>query len=64
MNMPVFIAFFLFDEKENLIDNRVAVVGTHSAKQSKSKEWDKNRTVEFDESIPQFKKAEVLKYLL
>lgn len=64
MNMPVFIAFFLFDEKENLVDNRVAVVGTHAAKQSKSKEWDKNRTVEFDESIPQFKKAEVLKYLL
>lgn len=64
MNMPVFIAFFLFDEKENLIDNRVAVVGTHSAKQSKSKEWDKNRTVEFAESIPQFKKAEVLKYLI
>jgi hypothetical protein len=64
MNMPVFIAFFLFDEKENLIDNRVAVVGTHAAKQSKSKEWDKNRTVEFEDSLPLFTKSELLKYLL
>lgn len=64
MNMPVFVAFFLFDEKEILKDTRVAVIGLHTPKLSSEKEWDKNKTVEFDESIPQFTKAEVLKYLL
>jgi hypothetical protein len=64
MNMPVFISFFLLDEKENLLDTRVAIIGTHTPTQSKSKEWDKNKTVEFDVSLPAFTKAEILKYLL
>lgn len=64
MNMPVFIAFFLFDEKENLIENRLAVIGIHQAKISSTKEWDKNKTVEFDISLPPFTKSEILKYLL
>ncbi|NWF89133.1 MAG: hypothetical protein HXY50_06675 [Ignavibacteriaceae bacterium] len=64
MNMPIFIAFFLLDEKENLNDNRVAVIGTHTPKPSSKKEWDKNRTVEFEDSLPVFTKAELLKYLV
>jgi len=63
MNMPVFIAFFLLDEREFLIENRVAVIGVHTPKQSKEKEWDKNRTVEFDNPLPAFTKSELLKYL-
>jgi len=64
MNMPVFVAFFKFDEKENLIETRVAVVGIHKANQSSEKEWDKNKTVEFDSLLPVFNKSEILKQLL
>ena len=64
MNMPVFIAFFLLDEKDNLLETRVAAIGVNTTKQSQSIEWDKNKTVEFDESLPIFTKAEILKYLL
>jgi hypothetical protein len=64
MKMPVFIAFFLIDEKDYLLESRFAVVGVHSAKPSKSKEWDKNKTVEFLDSLPAFTKPEILKHLL
>ena len=64
MNMPVFVAFFLLDEKENITNYRVAVIGAHTPKQSKEKEWDKNKTVEFDNSLPAFTKSELLKHLL
>jgi len=64
MNMPVFIAFFLLDEENNLLENRVAAIGVHTPKFSKSKEWDKNKTVEFENSLPIFTKSELLKYLL
>lgn len=64
MNMPVFIAFFLLDKEDNLLENRVAVIGKHTPILSKSKGWDKNKTVEFEESLPNFTKAELLRYLL
>jgi hypothetical protein len=64
MNMPVFVIFFKFDEKENLIENRLAVVGLHKANRSSEKEWDKNKTVEFENTIPAFTKSELLKHLL
>lgn len=64
MNMPVFVAFFLFDEKENLKEDRVAVIGVHKPQPSALKEWDKNKTVEFDNSLPSFTKSEILKCLL
>ncbi len=64
MNIPVFIIFFLFGEKEILLENRIAVIGIHSPKLSKEKEWDKNKTVEFENSLPAFSKSELLKYLL
>jgi len=64
MNMPVFVIFFKFDEKENLIENRLAVVGLHKANRSSEKEWDKNKTVEFENDLPAFTKSEILKHLL
>lgn len=64
MNMPVFIAFFLLDDKENLIETRIAVVGVNTTKQSQSNEWDKNKTVEFEDPLPIFTKAEILKHVL
>jgi hypothetical protein len=64
MNMPVFVAFFLFDEGETLIKNHLAFIGIHKVKASSIKEWDKNKTVEFEDSLPPFTKSELLKYLL
>lgn len=64
MKMPAFIAFFLFDEKENLMETRLAVVGAHKPKTSSIKEWDKNKVVEFDNTLPAFTKSEILKHLL
>jgi hypothetical protein len=63
MNMPVFVVFFLFNEKESLMDSRLAAIGIHKPQQSKEKEWDKNKTVEFEESLPNFTKAELLGHL-
>ncbi len=64
MNMPVFVSFFQFDEKDNLLDKRFAVIGFHQPKASKEKEWDKNKTVEFDDILPEFTKSKFLKYFL
>jgi hypothetical protein len=64
MNMPVFVTFFLFDDKENLIETRLAVVGLHNVKESSEKEWDKNKTIEFDNSLPAFTKPEIIKHFL
>jgi hypothetical protein len=64
MEMPVFIAFFLFDKNDDLMETRLAVIGIHTLKSSSKKEWDKNKTIEFVDSLPEFSKAEVLNYLL
>jgi hypothetical protein len=64
MNMPVFVVFFLFNEKESLMDSRLAAIGIHKPQQSKEKEWDKNKTVGFDNSLSAFTKSEIIKYLL
>ncbi len=64
MNIPVLVAFFLFDEKDNLLENRFAAIGIHQLNLTKGKEWDKNKTVEFKNSLPSFTKSEILKYLL
>lgn len=64
MKLPVFIAFFLFDKNEDLKETRLTVVGIHMPKSSSKREWDKNKTIEFDDSLPPFTKAEILKYML
>jgi hypothetical protein len=64
MNMSVFVAFFLFDEKKDLKDTRVTVICVHTSKPSIEKEWNKNKTIEFDNSLSAFTKSEILKYLL
>lgn len=64
MDMHVLIAFFLFDEKNTLLDNRFAVIGIHLPTSSKEKKWDKNKTIEFKNDLPLFTKAELLRYLI
>ena len=64
MNMPVFVSFFQFDEKDNLIENRFAVLGTHVPDKVNIKAWDGNVAVEFNNNLPGFTKSELLKCLL
>ncbi len=62
--LPVIIAFFVFDSNNNLLEKRFAFLGKHNYFVSKGKQWDKNQTVEFENDLPEFNKAEILNYLL
>jgi hypothetical protein len=62
--VPVVIAFFIFDECNNLSERRFAFLPAHQYVESASKQWDKNKTVEFKEELPKFTKENLIKYLL
>jgi hypothetical protein len=64
INIPVIITFMIFDEQNDLIDRRFAFLPKHEFINSKSKQWDKNKTVEFEAGLPKFTKENVLKHLL
>ncbi len=64
LEVPVIIAFLLFDDNRNLIDRRFAFLEAHKFISSKSEQWDKNKTVEFDEELPKFTKENLIKYLI
>lgn len=61
--LPVIIAFMVFDEQHRLIEKRFAVIDKHQFKTNTQKQWDKNVTVEFECELPEFTKANLLKYL-
>ena len=63
LNMPVFVAFAVFDGKNNLTEFKFACLGKHSFIASTGKEWDKNATVEFEMDLPEFNKSNILKFL-
>ncbi|MGD8782553.1 MAG: hypothetical protein PVH88_26800 [Ignavibacteria bacterium] len=63
-NVPVIIVFFVFNESMELTGRKFALVGNHSYKQSAEKQWDKNRTVEFQFELPDFNKANFINTLL
>jgi hypothetical protein len=64
MNVPVIISFFVFDEQNNLVDRRFAILSEHKFRDSENKQWDKNKTVQFDEELPKFTKENLMKYLI
>ncbi|MCL5031189.1 MAG: hypothetical protein M1480_19470 [Bacteroidetes bacterium] len=64
LNLPVLICFALFNNHEAFLDFKFACLGVHSYTSSNQKEWDKNTTVEFEKDLPEFTKANVLKYLI
>lgn len=63
LEVPVIIVFLVFDEDRNLIDRRVAFLEAHKFNSSRLEQWDKNRTVEFDEELPKFTKENLIKHL-
>ncbi len=64
MKMPVLIAFFVFDEQNNLAERRFAVLNAHKFTNSENQQWDKNKTVEFDNDLPNFTKENLVSFLL
>lgn len=62
LNYPLIIAFFVFDSQNNLIDRRFAYLPYHNYKESEQRQWDKNKTVEFNEDLPKFTKDLLRKY--
>lgn len=60
LNMPVIICFFAFDDMNMVKDRRFAIVNVHKYIESKNKQWDKNKTVEFIADLPVFNKKNLL----
>ncbi|MBI9071934.1 MAG: hypothetical protein JEY94_10065 [Melioribacteraceae bacterium] len=63
-NIPIIIAFFVFDINKALLERRFAFLNLHNYIASQKKQWDKNTTVEFRADIPEFTKGNLLKCLL
>ena len=61
--LPLVVAFFVIDKERKILKRKFAVLNIHSHKLSTNKQWDKNRTVEFEKDIPDFTKANLLKYI-
>ncbi len=61
--IPVIIAFMVFDESNILIERRFAFLNFHNYIFSSDRQWDKNRTVEFNFELPEFNKANIIEYL-
>ncbi len=63
-SLPIIVAFFVYDQKQNLLKRKFAFLKTHHYVESNGKQWDKNKTVEFRENLPDFTKANVINYLV
>jgi hypothetical protein len=61
--LPVIIAFLVFDEFNALKERRFAFLHFHNYIFSSDRQWDKNRTVEFNLELPEFNKANIIEYL-
>ena len=62
-NIPVIIVFLLFDERNNLTKRRFAFLPAHKYVEIEQEQWDKNKTVEFKEELPEFTKENVIQFL-
>jgi len=63
-SLHVIITFFVFDENNVLKERRFAFLKKHSYIESSGRQWDKNKTVEFNRDLPEFTKANMLDYLV
>ena len=63
LKLPLLIVFFVFNQRESLLDIRIADTDIHRYVESEKEEWDKNLTVEFEGDLPVFTKVNLLKYL-
>ena len=61
--LPIIIAFFVIDDEKKIIKRNFAILNKHLYKTSSGKQWDKNITIEFQNDIPAFTKANLLEIL-
>ena len=59
-NMPMFIAFFVFDSGQKLTERRFAEINQHTFSASAGKQWDKNKTVEVTGEPPIFNRENLV----
>ena len=63
LNLPVIVCFFVFSQKNTLIDRRFALLNKHNYTEVIKLQWDKNKTVEFTDELPVFSKTNLLKFV-
>ncbi len=63
LNFPIIICFFIFNKNKTLTDRRFALLGKHNYQNVETKAWDKNEVVKFEDNLPKFTKANLVKYL-
>ncbi len=63
LKLPILICFFVFNDENEILHVKFACPGLHKNRISEKKEWDKNKTIEFEQNIPNFTKPNLLKYL-
>ena len=63
-HIPILITFFVFNTNGEITDRRIAFLGKHDYILSKEKQWDKNKTVEFQNDLPFFNKTNFINNLI
>lgn len=61
--LPVVVAFFVIKDGGEIIKRNFAILNKHSHSISQRKQWDKNTTIEFQNDIPEFTKANLINIL-
>ena len=64
LNATVLIGFFSFEKNNDVKERRIAFLGKHDYIQSPGKQWDKNKTVEFNSHLPVFNRVNLTELLL
>ncbi len=64
LELPVFVCFMVLGENNILIERRFAFLPKYNYIESKSKQWDMNKTVEFKDELPEFTKPNLLECII
>ena len=63
IDLPLIVAFFVVNIEGKIEKRKFAALNDHSHKESTNKQWDKNKTIEFEKDLPDFTKANLLRYI-
>jgi hypothetical protein len=61
--LPVIIVFFVFDKDQTILFRKFAMLDLHPYTNSVKKQWDKNKTVEFNSPLPEFSRENLIKLI-
>ena len=63
IGLPLIVVFFVVDKSEKITKRKFALLNKHSHKVSSTKQWDKNKTIEFQKDLPDFTKVNLLNHI-